>query len=76
VLTRITRLRLGNFGDCKIIKRTNIIFELRIDYGPGYRIYFGKKDQALVILLIGGDKKSQESDIAKTKKYWEACQEE
>ena len=46
------------------------VFELRIDYGPGYRIYFGKEDSAIVVLLIGGNKRSQSRDIQKAKLYW------
>lgn len=71
IATRIARLRLGNFGDCKSLTNANGIFELRIQYGPGYRIYFGKKKQAIVILLCGGDKGSQKKDIEKAKMFWE-----
>lgn len=46
------------------------MWELRIDYGPGYRIYFGRNDAELVILLLGGNKGSQDRDIKKAKKYW------
>jgi putative addiction module killer protein len=52
---------LGNFGDCKIIQDSDGIWELRIDYGPGYRIHFGKKDLYNIILLTGGDKKKPKS---------------
>ena len=67
IFKRIERLRSGNFGDCKYIES---IIELRIDYGPGYRIYCGWKKKAVVILLIGGDKKSQDTDIQTAKSYW------
>ena len=67
---RITRVRLGNFGDCTPIKGGNGIWELRIDVGPGWRIYFGKQGLTMVMLLMGGDKKSQTKDIIKAKKYW------
>jgi len=70
VASRLTRLNLGNFGDCKFIKDGAGIWELRIDYGPGYRIYFGKIGTAIVILLCGGDKGSQQKDIMKAKQYW------
>lgn len=61
---------MGNFGDAKIIQNAEGIWELRIDYGPGYRIYFGKDGKTVVILLIGGEKKSQNRDIRKAKQYW------
>ena len=75
IRTRLDRIRLGNFGDSKSIKNGNGICELRIDYGPGYRIYFGKKGMLTIILLIGGDKKTQDRDIAKAKQYWLQCEE-
>ena len=68
IKTRISRVKLGNFGDCKSVG--DGIRELRINYGPGYRIYFGMQGSTLVILLTGGDKRSQLRDIAKAKKYW------
>ncbi len=70
VRSRIARVRLGNFGDAKMLKGANGVWELRIDCGPGYRIYFGKIGQTIVILLTGGDKKSQKSDVEKAKRYW------
>lgn len=70
IRTRINRLRLGNFGDCKRIKNGEGIWELRIDYGSGYRVYLGKKGTVLVILLLGGDKGTQDRDIEKAKRYW------
>ena len=69
VAARIARLRLGNFGDCKVL--TKGIYEIRIHHGAGYRIYFGKKKQTIVILLCGGDKQTQKRDIQKAKMYWE-----
>ena len=50
----------------------NGIFEIRIPQGPGYRVYFSKDREGLMILLIGGDKKTQTRDIIKAKKYWRA----
>lgn len=58
---RIGRLRLGNFGDAKSVG--GAVSELRIDYGPGYRIYFTRRGEAVVLLLCGGDKDSQAKDI-------------
>lgn len=62
---RIRRLTQGNFGDAKSVGEG--ILELRIDYGPGYRIYFIRRGDVLVVLLAGGDKGSQERDIAKAR---------
>lgn len=70
-LTRIARLEAGNFGDFKAF---DSIIELRIDYGPGYRIYCAEKEKKLIILLVGGSKKSQKKDIQKAKDYWEDYQ--
>jgi putative addiction module killer protein len=58
---RIRRLSLGNLGDTRPVGEG--VTELRIHYGPGYRIYLKKQDDALVILLAGGDKSSQDKDI-------------
>ena len=59
--TRIRRLSLGNFGDVKPVGQG--VSELRINYGPGYRVYFTQRKQTLVILLAGGDKRTQDQDI-------------
>jgi putative addiction module killer protein len=72
VRIRINRLRLGNFGDCKAIQGVRGLHELRIHLGPGYRIYFGKEKDEVVIILCGGIKKTQNRDITKAKEYWAA----
>lgn len=59
---RISRAEEGNLGDAKFFDG---IGELRVDYGPGYRVYFVQRGRVLVILLCGGDKKSQKADIRK-----------
>ena len=59
---RIDRLSLGNPGDVRPVGGG--VSELRIDYGPGYRVYFAQRGQTLIILLAGGDKQSQTADIA------------
>ncbi len=74
VKNRLDRIRLGNFGDAKMIKEGEGIWELRIDFGPGYRIYFGKKGKKIIILLVGGEKRSQSRDIEKAKRYWLDCE--
>jgi putative addiction module killer protein len=61
ILVRIERLAAGNPGDVKPVGEG--VSELRIDYGPGYRVYFKKMGQKVIILLAGGDKKSQSKDI-------------
>ncbi len=58
---RIRRLSLGNPGDVKAVGEG--VSELRIDYGPGYRVYFVRRGQTVVVLLAGGDKRSQDRDI-------------
>ncbi len=65
---RLGFLRQGNMGDFKYFDG---IYELRINYGPGYRIYCGKKDKTFVLLLLGGSKASQRKDIDKAIQYWE-----
>ena len=62
---RIRRLSLGNPGDVKPVGEG--ISEMRIDHGPGYRIYFVKRRNEFILLLIGGDKTTQQKDIAKAK---------
>ena len=59
---RIRRLSLGNFGDVRPVGEG--VSEMRIDYGPGYRVYFVQRGAALVVLIAGGDKRTQDRDIA------------
>jgi putative addiction module killer protein len=65
VNVRIRRLSLGNPGDTRGVGEG--VLELRIDYGPGYRVYYTRRGDELVILLVGGDKSTQERDIAAAK---------
>lgn len=65
--TRIDRVRQGNYGDHR---RFQGILELRLDFGKGYRLYCGEDGHTLVVLLMGGDKSSQDSDIKKTLVCW------
>lgn len=69
ILGRISRARLGNFGD---VKYFDGIGEMRIDTGPGYRIYFAKEGKTVYLLLHGGDKRSQSADIKLAKALWAA----
>lgn len=67
VAIRIDRLSLGNFGDCKALREG--VSELRIDWGPGYRVYYALLGTECVLLLCGGDKRRQSSDISRAIKY-------
>ena len=68
ITSRIERLQLGNPGDSKRLNKD--LYELRINYGPGYRIYFGVLQNRIVILLGGGTKRTQQRDIARAQGYW------
>jgi len=68
ISTRIVRLKKGNYGDCKQIGER--LYELRMFFGPGYRVYFGENEGNVVILLCAGDKGSQSNDIELAKVYW------
>lgn len=68
VLARLRQLEQGNFGDYRSIG--DGLSELRIFFGPGYRVYFGEHGDRIVVLLCGGDKGSQKKDIKKAKAYW------
>lgn len=68
IRVRLDRVRLGNFGDCHGVGEG--VQELRIDYGPGYRVYFGQLGSTIVLLLCGGEKSSQTKDIELAKQYW------
>lgn len=70
ILARLERVANNDLGDCKRLKDGHGLWELRIDYSPGYRIYFGESDDSIVILLLGGDKGHQEHDIEKAKDCW------
>ena len=67
---RVGRLMGGNFGDCKTLRDADGVHELRLDFGPGYRVYFGIAHELVVLLLTGGDKASQDRDIRKAVMYW------
>ena len=67
VQIRLERLRLGNFGDARSLGKG--LSELRIDIGPGYRVYFMVEGRSVVMLLCGGDKSTQQKDIRRAREY-------
>ena len=69
IQVRLDRMRLGNFGNCKSLG--DGVSELKIDFGPGYRVYFGKIGNRCVLLLCGGRKRTQTKDVEKAKEYFE-----
>lgn len=69
IVVRLERVADGNFGDSKSLKGG--VHELRVDHGPGYRVYFFQRGKELVILLCGGDKRTQDADIAHAKRLKE-----
>lgn len=74
IRTRLDRVQLGNFG---IVKHVGDgVSELKIDHGPGYRVYFAMSGKTVVLLLIGGDKSTQQRDIETAKAYWKQQKEE
>ncbi|MDE0010058.1 MAG: type II toxin-antitoxin system RelE/ParE family toxin [Candidatus Poribacteria bacterium] len=70
---RLKRVRLGLLGDQRSIGEG--MLEFRLDFGPGYRIYFGRIGREEILLLTGGDKNSQRRDIANAKRYWQHFRE-
>ena len=68
IRVRLNRVRLGNFGDSKSVG--DGVVELRVKYGPGYRVYFGRSGDTVVILLCGGEKSTQSKDVQTARKYW------
>lgn len=74
ILGRINRAKLGNFGDHKDLG--DGVSEMRIDVGPGYRVYFGREGNVVYLLICGGDKSSQDRDIKHAKAIWEQLRKE
>ena len=71
ILFRIQKIEKdGHFGDCKSVG--NGIQELRVNFAKGYRVYFKEKDGRIIVLLAGGEKSTQQADIEKAKKIWNA----
>jgi putative addiction module killer protein len=69
ILRRINQAEEGNFGAYRALG--DELFELKVQFGPGYRIYFGLDENILIILLCGGDKGSQKRDISHAREYWD-----
>ncbi|MFY9817308.1 MAG: type II toxin-antitoxin system RelE/ParE family toxin [Pseudolabrys sp.] len=69
ILVRIRRAELGNLGDCRSVGGG--VMEMRVDYGPGYRVYFARQGDSIVVLLCGGDKRTQQRDIKRAKELME-----
>jgi len=65
---RLDRVRLGNLGNNRSVG--NGVYELKVDYGPGYRVYYALDSKTVVLLLLGGDKSTQDKDIGLAKEYW------
>lgn len=72
VLARVRRAELGDFGDVEPVGEG--VSEMRIDFGPGYRIYFGREGRVVYLLLCGGDKSTQKADIKRAKAMWKLIQ--
>ncbi len=68
IQARVLRFEMGNLGDHKGVGGG--VLEARVMFGPGYRIYFGKDGDSLVVLLVGGDKRSQTKDISRAQRFW------
>ncbi len=68
-----TRVRLGNTGNCRSVG--GALMEMKVDFGPGYRMYFGQDGDKIAVLLCGGDKSTQAADIKTAQSYWADYQE-
>ena len=68
IQSRTDRLKRGLFGDCEPVGES--VWELRIDTGPGYRVYYARSGKQVVLLLCGGDKRKQTADIKRAKDFW------
>lgn len=73
ILARIRSAAAGNFGDCKPLGGG--VSEMRIDVGPGYRVYYAQEGRRVYLLLLGGDKNAQRRDVTKAKALWRQIQE-
>lgn len=69
----VNKMRRGLFGDWK---EADGVYEMRLDYGPGYRVYYARHGNVVIILLGGGDKSSQKADLKKARRLWEGMKDE
>ncbi|SLM32133.1 conserved hypothetical protein [Desulfamplus magnetovallimortis] len=74
ITKRLTQAKKGSFGDTKSIG--DGVHEMRINYGPGYRVYYANDLETIIVLLCGGDKSTQDEDIKTAKKYWAEYKQE
>lgn len=74
IRARLTRVKTGNFGTVRNVGEG--VVELKIDHGPGYRVYYAIDDGTIVLLLCGGDKGTQQRDIETARKFWKKHQEQ
>ncbi|MGC8697522.1 MAG: type II toxin-antitoxin system RelE/ParE family toxin [Halothiobacillus sp.] len=72
IVARVLRMKGGNFGDCKPMREG--VWELRIDHGTGYRVYYARSGKKIILLLTGGDKRTQQTDISTAVRYWQDWQ--
>lgn len=73
IRTRLDRVQLGNFGATRAVGSG--VWELKIDHGPGYRVYYAMTGRTVILLLVGGDKSTQQRDIETAKAYWKKQRE-
>ncbi|WP_342030579.1 type II toxin-antitoxin system RelE/ParE family toxin [Paraburkholderia sp. SG-MS1] len=74
ILVRVRRTERGNVGDVRLLEEG--VFEMRIDCGPGYRVYYAREGRMVYLLLCGGNKSTQQADIKHAKTMWTAIREE
>jgi putative addiction module killer protein len=74
VLSRVGRFKWGQFGDFKVLDAG--LYELRLFFGPGYRVYFGEHRGTVILLLTGGDKSTRKKDIKMANRYWKTYLED
>jgi putative addiction module killer protein len=74
VQARVLRFETGNLGDHKEVGGG--VWEARLDFGPGYRLYFGRSGREVILVLLGGDKRTQKKDVKRAREFWAKCLEE